>query len=177
VRTFVHDAADVGARERILQIGGGRERIHYSVRKFFRQDAREASPELFARDAPSGAARIGAQKFQAAGLGAAAALDFQDDAVAGVFIYAQDAAGRIAFVGPKVHEGIFAFDAEFEMQRSKCGEPFAVFADFHAAGRRQIAKRAIQSRPVVRRRIQLHTVMGMLRRWEKLRRAIAVGGQ
>ena len=76
-----------------------------------------------------------------------------------------------------MHERAFAFDAELEMQGGEFGEPFTVFADFDAAGRRQIAKRAIQSRPVVRRRIQLHTVMGKLCRLEKLRAAIAVSGQ
>jgi hypothetical protein len=76
---------------------------------------------LFARDASGGARRIGAQKFQAAGLGAAEALDFEDDAVACVFFYAQDAAGEIAFVGPEMHEGILAFDAEFEVESGKFG--------------------------------------------------------
>jgi hypothetical protein len=101
-----------------------------------------------------------AQEFQAAGLGAAEALDFQDDAVVGVLFYAQDTASEVALVGPEMHQRIFAFDAKFEMQGGPFGQPFAGLANFHAAGRRQVAKRAIQRRPIVRRRIQLHTAMG-----------------
>ncbi len=78
----------------------------------------EAGAQLFAGDASGGAGGISAQKFQAAGLGAAETLDFEDDAVVGVFFYAQDAAGEVALVGPEMHEGILAFDAELEMQ---CG--------------------------------------------------------
>jgi hypothetical protein len=119
---------------------------------------------------------IGAQKFQAAGLGATEALDLEDDAVVRVFSYAQDAASEIAFVGPEVHEGIFACDAEFEMQGGSFGQPFAVFAHFDAAGGRQVAKRSIQGHPIVRRRIQLHTAMGLLCRVSKRSAAIAKAG-
>jgi hypothetical protein len=76
-----------------------------------------------------------------------------------------------------MHEGIFVFDAEFEMQRGEFGEPFAVFANFDAAGRREFAKRAIQRRPIVRRRIQPHTIMGFLCRVEKRGAAIVRAGQ
>ena len=98
MRTFVHDAADAGAGKRVFQVGRGGERIHYGVREFFGKDARKACAELFARDAAGGARRISAQKFQAAGLSAAEALDLEDDAIAGIFFYAQDAAGEVALV-------------------------------------------------------------------------------
>ena len=76
-----------------------------------------------------------------------------------------------------MHERIFAFDAESEMQSGQFGEPFAVFANFNAAGCREIAERAIQGRPIIRRRTQLHTLMGFLCRFENLRAAIAIPGQ
>jgi hypothetical protein len=120
---------------------------------------------LFASDASGGSRRIGAQKFQAARLGAAEALNFQHDTVGGIFFYAQDAAGEIALVRREVHARIFAFNAALEMQSGSFGEPCSVFAHFQAAGRREIAKRAIQGRPVVPRRIQLHTVMETLCRF------------
>ena len=130
----MHDAAHVGAGEGIFQVGRGGERIDHSIWKFFGEDTSEASAELFAGDASCGARRIGEQKFQAAGFGAAEALDFQDDAVVGSFFDAQNPAGEIALVGPEMHQGIFALDAELEMQRGEFGEPFAVFAHFDAAG-------------------------------------------
>ncbi len=154
VRTFVHDAANVGAGEGIFEVRRGGERIHDSVGKFFREDAREASAKLFASDASGGARRIGEQKFQAAGLGAAEALNFQNDAVVSGFFDAKNAAREVALVGPQMHQGIFAFDAEFEMQRGEFGEPFAILADFHAAGSGEVAERAIQGRPIVCGRIQ-----------------------
>ena len=76
VRTFVHDAANVGSGEGIFEVRRGRKRIHDSIGKFFREDAREASAKLFAGDATGGARGIGEQKFQAAGFGAAEALNF-----------------------------------------------------------------------------------------------------
>jgi hypothetical protein len=51
----------------------------------------------------------------------AEALDVEHDAFVCVFFYAQDAACEIGFVGPEVHEGILAFDAEFEMQSGSFG--------------------------------------------------------
>ena len=86
----MHDAADVGAGKRVFQIGRGGERIHYGVREFFGKGARKACAELFARDVAGGARRISAQKFQA--------LDLEDDAIAGIFFCAQDAAGEVALV-------------------------------------------------------------------------------
>ena len=136
----MHDAANVGAREGIFQVGRRGERIHYSIGKFFGEDAREAGSELFAGDAPGGARRIGEQKFRAPRLGTAEALHFQDDAVAGGFFYAQNAAGEIALLGPEMHQGVFVFDAEFEVQRGEFREPFAVFANFHAAASRNAAR-------------------------------------
>jgi hypothetical protein len=132
---------------------------------------------LFAADASGGAGGIGEQKFQAAGFGAAETLHFQDDAVGGSLFDAQNAAGEIALVGPEMHQGIFAFDAQLEMQRGEFGEPFAVFADLDAAGSGEIAQRAIQGRPIVGERIQRHTVMGLLCRASKRRAAIASLGQ
>ena len=76
MRTFVHDAANVGAGERIFEVRRGGKRIHHRIGKFFREDAREASAKLLARDATGGARGIGEQKFQAAGFGAAEALNF-----------------------------------------------------------------------------------------------------
>ena len=67
--------------------------------------------------------------------------------VGGLFFYAQDAAGEVALVGPEMHQWTFAFDAEFELQGGEFGEPFAVFADFHAAGRRQVARARDPKRP------------------------------
>jgi hypothetical protein len=122
---------------------------------------------LFAGDASGGARGIGEQKFQATGLGAAEALDLQENALAEGFFDAQNAAGEVAFVGPEMHEGIFAFDAQLEMLRGQFGEPFAVRANFDAAGGGEIAQRAIQGRPIVCRRIQRHTVMGFLCRAEE----------
>ena len=139
VRTFVHDAADVGAGEGIFQVGRGGERIHHSVGKFFSEDAREPGAKLLAGNASGGARGIGEQKFQAAGFCAAEALHFQDDAVAGRFLDAQDVASEIALVRPQMNERIFAFDAQFELQRGEFGEPFAIFAHFHAASRGEIA--------------------------------------
>ena len=55
VRTFVHDAANVGAGEGILQVRRGGKRIHDSIGKFFREDAREAGAKLLAGDATGGA--------------------------------------------------------------------------------------------------------------------------
>ena len=162
MRTFVHDAADVGAGEGIFEVRRGGERIYDCIGKFFRENAREASAKLFAGDASGGTRRIGKQKFQAAGFGAAEALDFQDDAVSGGFFDAQNAAGEIALVGPKMHQGTLAFDAEFELQRGEFGEPFAVFAYFDAAGSGEVAQCAIQGHPIVCGRIQLHTVMELL---------------
>jgi hypothetical protein len=166
VRTFVHDAADVGAGDGIFQVGGGGERAHSSIGKFFGEDAREAGEKLFAGDASGVARGIGEQKFQAAGLGAAEAPHFQDDAVAGGFFDARNAAGEVAFVGPEMHERIFACDAQLEMQRGEFGEPFAVFAHRDAAGGGEVAQRAIQRRPIVCERIQRYTVMGLLCRVE-----------
>ena len=117
---------------------------------------------MFPVDASGRARRIGAQKFQTAGLRAAEALHFQDDAVADVFCYAQDAARKVALVGPEMHQGIFAFDTQFEMQRREFSQPFAVFAHFDAARGCEVAQRAIQGRPIVCGRIQRHTVMGLL---------------
>ena len=139
MRTFVHDAANLGASEGIFQVGRRGERIHYSIGKFFGEDALEAGSELFAGDAPGGARRIGEPKFQAPRLGRAEALHFQDDAVAGRFLDAQDVASEIALVRPQMNERIFAFDAQFELQRGEFGEPFAIFAHFHAASRGEIA--------------------------------------
>ncbi len=177
MRTGVQDPADVAARERIFQTGSGRERIHHGFWKFFGENACEAGAELLAGDASGGARRIGAQKFQPAGLGAAETLDFQDDAIVRILLYAQDAAGEIAFVGPEMQEWTFTFDAPLEMQSGEFGEPCAVVADFEAAGRRPIAVRAIQGSSIVRTRIQLHTIMEFLGRLEKLRAAIAKLGQ
>ena len=173
VRTFVHDAANLGASEGIFQVGRRGERIHYSIGKFFGEDALEAGSELFAGDAPGGARRIGEPKFQAPRLGRAEALHFQDDAVAGGFFYAQNAAGEIALFGPEMHQGIFAFEAKFEVQRGELGKPFAALADLDAAGRGEVAERSIQGRPIVCRRIQRHTVMGLLCRFEKFAAAAA----
>ena len=100
MRTFVHDAADVGAGEGIFEIRGGGERIHDCVGKFFSEDAREAGAELFAGDASGGARRIGKQKFQAAGFGASETLDFQNDAIVSGFFHAQNAASEVALVRP-----------------------------------------------------------------------------
>jgi hypothetical protein len=58
-----------------------------------------------------------------------------------------------------MHQGIFALDAQLKMQRGEFRQPFAVFTHFHAAGRREVAQRAIQRGPIVRRRIQLRTAM------------------
>jgi len=129
---------------------------------------------LFAVDTSGGARGIGEQKFQAAGLGAAEALDFQDDAIVSGFLDAQNATGEIALVGPQMHQRIFAFDAQLEMQRGEFREPFAVFAHFDTAGSREVAQRAIQGRPIVRRRVQRDTVMVLLGRIEK--RAAAFAG-
>ena len=151
MRTRVQDLADVAARDRIFQTGSGRERIHHGVWNFFGEDACEAGAELLAGDASGGARRIGAQKFQPAGPGAAETLDFQDDAIVRILLYAQDAAGEFVFVGPEMQEWTFTFDAPLEMQSGEFGEPCAVLADFDAAGRRQIAVRAIQGSSIVRR--------------------------
>jgi hypothetical protein len=39
-----------------------------------------------------------------------------------------------------MHQGVFVFDAEFEVQRGEFREPFAVFANFHAAASRNAAR-------------------------------------
>jgi len=48
-------------------------------------------------------------------------LDFRNDAVVRVFLYSQDATREIALLGPEMHEGIFAFEAEFEVQCREFG--------------------------------------------------------
>ena len=174
VRTFVHDAANVGSGEGIFEIRRGGERIHDSVGKFFSEDAREAGAELFASDASGGARRIGKQKFQAAGLGASEALNFQNDAVVSGLFDAKNAARQVALVGPEMHQRTLALDAKFEMQRGEFGEPFAILADFHAAGGCEVAERAIQGRPIVCGRIQRDTVKGLLRRCRVENRAAAI---
>ena len=72
-----------------------------------------------------------------------------------------------------MHQWSLAFDAEFELQGREFGKPFAVFTDFDATGRGEIAQRAIQSSPIVCGRIQRHTIMALLRRVEKCAAAIA----
>ena len=176
VRTFVHDAPNVGSGEGIFEIRGGGERIHDSVGKFFSEDARETSAELFASDASGGARGIGKQKFQAARFGAAEALNFQNDAVVSGLFDAKNAARQVALVGPEMHQRIFSFDAKFEMQRGEFGEPFAIFPDFHATGSGEVAERAIQGHPIGCGRIQRDTAKASFRGCRIENRAAAIAG-
>ena len=73
-----------------------------------------------------------------------------------------------------MHQRILPFDAQLEMQRGEFGEPFAIFADFHAAGSREVAERAIQGSPIVCGRIQRATVKGLLRGCRIEKRAAAI---
>ena len=68
-------------------------------------------------------------------------------------LHAQDATRQIALVRPQMHQRLFAFAIYFTLQRGEFGEPLAVFANLHAAGRREIAQRAIECRPILRRRV------------------------
>lgn len=56
-----------------------------------------------------------------------------------------------------MHQRLIAFALDFTLQRCEFGEPLAVFANFHAAGRSKIAQGAIECRPILRRRVQWHT--------------------
>ena len=141
----------------MFEVGSRGERIDYSVRKTFFEDAVEAGAKLFACDSAGGARRIGAQKFQAAWFCAAKPLHFQDDAIFRALFYTQNSARQIALVRPQMHQRLIAFAVYFTLQRSEFGEPLAVFANFHAAGRSQIAQGAIECRPILRRRDQWHT--------------------
>ena len=80
--------------------------------------------KLFAGDAARGPPRIGAEKFQAAGLRAAESLHFEHDPVVRLFFDAEDAAREIASVGPEMDERVFSLAAKFTMQAD--GSPRAI---------------------------------------------------
>src|SRR4029077_4444809 len=74
-----------------------------------------------------------------------------------MLFYAQDAARQIPFVGPEMDKRILSLAAKFAMQPGKFREPFAILANFHAAGRCHFAEGPIEFSPIVRRRVHRHS--------------------
>ena len=117
--------------------------------KLLGEDAAQARAKLLARDPSRGARRIRAQELETARLRAAESADLQNDAILGLFSDAQNPPRQIAFSGPQVYEGILAVAMEFATQRGKFREPFAVLADFGAAGCRHGDQSAVELGPIV----------------------------
>jgi hypothetical protein len=90
---------------------------------------------LFAGDAPGRTPGVGAKEFQPAGFRPPEAMDFEHDALVGLFPDAHDPPRQVPLARPQVDQRIFIQAAQLAVQRRQLREPFPVLADFRLTAR------------------------------------------
>lgn len=83
-------------------------------------------------------------------------MNLQYDAAGLALFEAKNSPRKAEIFGPEMEDWVFRFAVNFKIQGGQIGEPFAVFANFPATGRREGAQGVAKLRPIFRGHIHGH---------------------